>query len=168
MLTCSRCAPLALLIALLAFAGCDTNNPNTALSELQGVYDFEELRFVSETPALRPANVMERLDASQSSVEVFAEGPALLRFDLGNGLRRADLEASASRSRLTLTARTRGDQEAVRRLLMPASLTLTREGDRTLTAEISRTDVDLEAYDSEFYAGQDSEDGVLYVTLRRP
>ncbi|MFN3595864.1 MAG: hypothetical protein ACK41D_01170 [Rubricoccaceae bacterium] len=164
---------LALLAFVFVVAGCDTSNPGTNLAEVQGVYTFSELRFEPVATGLAPANVLARLDPERTSVEIFGDGNALLRYTLvGQTSSLAFASARATAAGVTITARAQDDAAKFGTLLLPATLTLSRTpgDDRTLSRSFFRSNanpVNLEAFDAEVYRGQTRVSGTLYVTLRR-
>ena len=178
--TCPRCAFVALVLAVIAFAGCSSNNPGE-LDTYEGTYTFSELIFTS--PGVNQANVVGRLDGTRSELDVTRGGTALLKFeyranddeceatDAGSGV--AVLTATAGRTSLSLSARSGDDRDVLRCLLLPNSFTLRpAESDpsgRTLTATLENTRVNLNDYDSARYSEDlDNVSGSLKITVTRP
>jgi hypothetical protein len=159
------------LLALAAFAGCDTDNPSSPLEEIEGVYVFTELRFDPTASAIADADVLERLVAANTNVEIFGVGPALIRFQFegaGEPVQRADANVTATSSTVRLTPATEGDAALLLQLLFPVDrpLALSRDSDERLSGEVATT-ADLEAFDPEVYAGVPPLPGTLRVTLER-
>lgn len=162
--------PLLALLALALLGGCDTDNPSSPLSDLEGTYVFTELLFDPSQPqVLDDVDVLAELDPSDTSVEIFSEGPALVRFRFEGepNTVRADMNVSASSSTVTMSAATEADAVRLSRLLLPPTLTLSRgTNDQRLTGEIGTT-ANLEAFDPDQYGGLTAQSGTLYVTLDR-
>ena len=171
--TCPRCALLALVLAVAAFAsGCDSTNPGSDLEAVQGFYDIEELAFDPVTTGLPTADVLERLSEGSATVEIVGDGNALVRYRfLGSGMssRLVFATASATGRTVTLTARDESDADKLEAILLPPTLTFLRdEADALrLRATLALEDVDLEAFDPGVYEDQTSNRGTLTVELRR-
>lgn len=168
---CPRCTLLALALALLAFAGCDTNNPGSSLVEVQGVYSVEELTFDPTDPgALADVDVLADLRVG-TRVEVVGDGTALVRFQpLGSGASQIVFGSARATSRtVTFRVQTNEDADKLRRVLLPPSFTLNRDetDPNRLSADLLLDDVDLEAYDPAAYTGLDRVRGRMTVTLDR-
>lgn len=162
---------LAALLAVLAVAGCDSNNPGRDLAALDGSYALGELVFVPSATALETADVGARLDPNSTDLRIYAgDGDATLvtRFS-GQGTRRTDLTATASRGRVTLAARTAEDQRELQDLLLPSSFNLSYDAGNanTLSGNISLSGIDLQAFDPQRYQGLRSESGTLRVRFDR-
>lgn len=171
MISCPRCAALALV--LLALAGCDSNNPSRDLDLIEGVYALEELIFDPVTTGLPNANVGARLDLANTTLEIFGnDETSLLRVrERGAaGNRRIDLRTTAARGRATFEAVSDDDRDDLARLFLPRSFTLVYDGDRPrlLTGEFRQSGVNLEAFDPSVYQEQRSNSGTLTVAFRRP
>lgn len=165
-----RLASLALALVLLA--GCDSNNPGSALRDLDGSYVLEELVFDPNAGGLVNADVGARLDLAATQITIYGrDGEAQLvsRFTDGSGTQRTDLIASASRGRLTLSARTNVDAEELAELLLPNSFSLTYNASSISTLEGSFTlsGVNLDAFDRATYSGLTSVDGTMRVRFSR-
>jgi hypothetical protein len=167
MTRCSLCLLVALAFAFIG--GCDTNNPSTPLEEIEGTYVFTELRFDPSAQAIADANVLERLVSANTSVEIFGTGRALIRFKLQDRPSDlADASAVATRSTVRLTAMTEDDAARLQTILIPSNFSLQRSlDDQRLSAQIG-TMANLQAYDSELYAGLTAVSGTLYITLDVP
>ena len=166
---CPRCLTAALaLLAVAVLGGCDTDNPSSPLEELEGVYDFTELRFDPTAQAIADADVLERLVQASTDVEVFGSGRTLIRFKLEDRPSDlADVNAVATSATVQFSAATEGDASRLMQILLPASFTLSRGGDDArLSGEIATT-VNLQAFDPDLYAGLTAQPGRLYVTLDR-
>ena len=168
---CSRCALLGLFLALVAFTGCDTNNPGRALDDLDGSYSVAELLFDPGAAGLQDADVAARL-SSDTQLEVFGrDGDAELtsRFGTETGRTRTSLRATATRGRVTFEAIQVDDEAELRRLLLPRTFTLSYSPDspNSLTATLTQSGVDLQAFDSQVYQGLRSVDGTLRIRLER-
>jgi hypothetical protein len=163
-----RLFPLALLAAAL-LGGCDTENPTTPLEEVEGVYAFTELRFDTQASAIDDADVLARLDSARSNVEIFGNGPALIRFKLDDEpSQRADASTTATPSVVRLTAVTEQDAAVLSQILLPPTMTFSRDEDGDgLSGEFFQPAVDLEAFDPDAYGGLPPVAGTLYVTLER-
>ena len=162
----------ALLVAAAALAGCDSTRSNTALDELDGRYVVTQLAFDPVTASLPDADVAARLTPSATGLQVFGgDGSALLQsqFATSGGSRRTDLEATATRGRVTFTAVTADDERELADLFLPRQFTLSYDpaAPRTLTGEIQRTGVNLEAFDAAIYQQQRSNSGTLRIRLER-
>lgn len=162
------------LVALVALAACDTDNPSSAiLDEVEGTYDVTELLFEPITQALDSANVAARLVPSQTSLQLQGSGRTFFFFELeGRPSDVAEFTASPTSSGVRLTARTEVDAEALIPLLFPsASFTLTYDDERgTLSGVLqagSGNPVNLQAFDPQLYQGQTAEQGTLLVTFTR-
>ena len=171
MTPCPRRAALALV--LLALAGCDSSNPGRDLDLIQGVYAVEALSFDPVTEGLPTADVAARLDADNSTLEVFGDDEVSLlriRYRAATGSRRVDLRTTASRGRATFEAIEDDDAQDLAALFLPRSFALTYDGDspRLLQGSFERTGVNLEAFDPSLYQDQRSVRGTLTVRLRRP
>lgn len=165
-----RLAALALSLALLA--GCDSNNSGSALRDLDGSYALEELLFDPTAGALENADVTERLDLPNSQLTIYGrdgEAQLVVRFTDGSGTQRTDLLASASRGRLTLSARSNVDAEELADLLLPNSFQLSYNASSisTLESNFAASGVNLDAFDRELYAGLTSVDGTMRVRFTR-
>ena len=182
MITCPRCAVVALV--LLALSGCDSSNPGRDLGLIEGVYAIESIRFVSETERLDPVEVTERLVVSgedPSSLEIFGnDETSILRIRFlrggsgGLGDRdRVDLTTTASRGRATFEVSDRDREKDVRalsELLLPPTFVLTYEGESptVLTGTIRDVRVNLEAYDPVGFRNLRDNEGTLTIRFRRP
>lgn len=171
MLLCPRCALVGLLLTLVAFSGCDTNNPGRALDDLDGSYRVAELLFDPSAASLQDADVAARL-SSDTQLEIFGrDGDAELtsRLETESGRTRTSLRATATRGRVTLEAIEVGDETELRRLLLPRTFSLTYDASNpnTLTATIGQTGVDLQAFDSQAYQGLRDVSGTLRIRLDR-
>ncbi|WP_412068819.1 hypothetical protein [Rubrivirga sp. IMCC43871] len=170
--TCPRCALLAVVLAFLAFSGCDSNNPGRDLALIDGVYSLEALTFDPVTQGLPTADLGARLDLAGTSLEIFgADDQALLRIRYPDApTRRVDLSVTAARGRATFTGVTQEDRDDLADLFLPAEFVLTYEGEspRVLANTFERTGVDLQAFDPTLYQDQRSNRGTLTVRFRRP
>ncbi|MEM1056592.1 MAG: hypothetical protein AAGI52_13800 [Bacteroidota bacterium] len=168
--TCPRCAFLALVLAVLAFTGCDTNNPGSGLDEVAGTYTAATLRFDPEATNVLDADVLETLRNSLLTVEVFADGQMTVSFEpLGGARQLVTGTARASSRTVTISARTDADRDRMALLLLPPEVSLARDDlapDR-LTASLLLTGVDLEAFDPVLYAGLTSVRGRLEIQIDR-
>ncbi|MDX1421197.1 MAG: hypothetical protein R3181_14625 [Rubricoccaceae bacterium] len=165
-----RCLLCALaLLAVAVLGGCDTDNPSSPLEEVQGVYAFTELRFDPSQPqVLEDVIVHERLVQSNTSIEIFGAGPALIRFQLEGGPTvRADAVATATRSTVRLTAETEQDAARLAQILLPPTITLSRSTDGDRLSGDFMTTANLQAYDPELYGGLVAQPGTLTITLDR-
>ena len=168
--TCPRCALLALAVAVLAFAGCDTNNPGSGLEEVQGTYAVLELTFDPTEPAvLDDVDVLADLEPG-TRVEIFGDGNALVRFEPVGGFSQLVTGTARATSRtVTVTARSDDDADKLQQVLLPPSFSLNRDesDSNRLSADILLSNVDLEAYNPADYGGLDRVRGRLTVTLDR-
>ena len=101
------CTRAVAALALLALAGCDSSNPGRDLGLIEGVYAIEALSFDPVTEGLPTADVGARLDASNSTLEIFGDDEISLlriRYLDATGSRRVDLRTTASRGRATFEA----------------------------------------------------------------
>ena len=157
-----------LAFAFAALAGCDSNGPTSALRELDGTYSVAEIVFDPVTASLPDANVGARLDA-QTSFDIFS-GNSTVLFTISRGGFRslATLDAAATRGRATFTART-GNEDELAALFLPRTFSLTYDpaSPRTLTGELTLTDVDLQAFDPQQYQDQRAVRGTLRIRLDR-
>ena len=174
---CSRCAVLALALFALTAAGCSSNNPDD-IDRYQGTFAFTELSF--ESAGINTANVGSRLTAASSEIEIIGEAASVkFRYSdgstcgsTGSSSGFATMNATASRTSLTLEARDGADRDVLRCLLLPNSFRLTApDGEtdaQTLTATIERSSVDLNEYqESNYNAGLDNVSGTLTIRLTR-
>ncbi len=170
--TCPRCALLAVVLAVLAFSGCDSNNPGRDLALIDGVYTLEELTFDPVTQGLPTADLGARLDLPGTTLEVFGgDDEALLRIRYPDApTQRIDLTVTASRGRATFRAITEEDRTDLARLFLPSEFALTYEGEdpRVLQNTFEQTGVDLQAFDASLYQDQRSNRGTLTIRFRRP
>lgn len=170
-MTCPRCAVVALV--LFALAGCDSNNPGRDLALIQGVYAIEALSFDPVTGGLPTADVIDRLDAAGTRLEIFGEDEEsllIVRYNDATGSRRVNLRTTASRGRATFEAIDADDEADLAALFLPPSFVLTYEGEspRVLTGSLDRTGVNLEAFDRSVYQDQRANRGTLVIRFRRP
>ncbi len=155
-------------LATLPLAGCDTDNPGSAIDEIAGTYGFTELRFVPTATALTEANVLEELDSAATEVRIDSRGRTLFFLEFEDGESRfAEATATASSGSVLFRAVAVEDQDALQRVLLPPSFRLERrDDDRTLGAELTAT-VNLQEFDPVAYAGQTAEPGTLHIRLER-
>ena len=167
--TCPRCALLALALGVLAFAGCDTNNPGSSLSEIQGVYEITELRFDPSFDQPNGADIINvRDDLTRAEVRIAEDGVGVLEF-FRTANQILSLSVNANSRTVTLTARTNVDAAKLERILLPPVITLNRDEDRPnrLSATLDDvTGVDLEAYDPDL-DGLNDVRGQIFITLER-
>lgn len=169
MLSCSRCTLLVLAFLVAAFAsGCDSDNPSSALDQLEGTYVFTELRFDPDAQAIDDANVLSRLVQANTDVEIFGSGRALIRFKLeGEPSDLADANVSATTTSARFTAQTEEDELRLSDLLMPGSFLLNYSQDGlTLSGSVTNV-VNLQAYDPDQYQSLTAVSGRLHVGLER-
>ncbi len=168
---CPRCALVAVVLAFLAFSGCDTNNPSRELAVIEGTYGVAELTFNPEATALEAVDIGARLNTAETRLRIFGgDDVALFIVQPVNGVsRRIDLRTSASRGRVTFEALTREDEEDLATLLLPRTFTLDYTGDRPAELEgtFSQTNVNLEAFDAERYQGLRNTTGRLRLRFER-
>ncbi len=169
--TCPRCAALALILLVLAFTGCDSNNPGRDLGLLSDVYQLDELEFVPLS-SLPPADIAAQLDLTDTELEIFDDGEAQLRVRYRSEptrRRRIDLRTTASRGRATFEAADVDDTGNLEALLLPRSFTLTYDGDapRVLSGSIEQSNVDLEPFDPVRYRGENDKQGTLTIEFSR-
>lgn len=167
--TCPRSLYFAFALMLAVLLGaCDTDNPSSPLEELEGVYAFTEFRFDPSASAIADADVLARLVAANTNVELFGSGRALVRYKLvDRPSNLVDATFTATRSSARLTATTETDETLMARILLPASVSFARtESSNRLTAQILTT-ADLASFDPQAYAGVPPVPGTLYVTLER-
>ena len=160
--------PALALVLVVALAGCDSNGSTSALRELDGTYTVAQLTFDPQAGGLADADVGARLDA-QTSFDIFSGNNTVLFTISRSGSRSlATLDATATRSRATFTARA-GSEDELAALLLPRTFSLTFDpaAPRTLTGEINLTNVDLEAFDPAQYAGLRAVAGTLRIRLDR-
>lgn len=168
---CPRCALVAVALAFLAFSGCDTNNPSRDLAVIEGTYGVAELTYNPEATELRAVDVGAQLNPNETRLRIFGDGD--VSFEVwpigGTDSRRIDLQATASRGRVTFEALTREDEEDLATLLLPRTFTLDYTGDRPtdLEGSVSRTNVNLEAFDGERYRGLRNTSGQLRLRFER-
>ncbi len=169
----SRTFALVLLAGCLAAAsGCDSNNSGSSLRDLDGDYALEELLFDPNAGALENADVAARLDLANSLLTIYGrdgEAQLVVRFNDGSGTQRTDLIASASRGRLSLSARSNVDAEELAELLLPSSFQLSYNASSisTLESNIAISGVNLDAFDRDQYAGLTSVDGTMRIRFTR-
>ena len=167
--TCPRCVLFALLLGVLAFSGCDTNNPGSSLTEVQGVYAITELSFNPDQPeVLADINVLAGLRAG-ATIEVVGDGQAVVRFErIGSASQLVIGTARATSRLVSVTARTDADAGKLERILLPAAFSLNRDevNANRLSANIDVDGVDLEAYDPQ-YGSLNDVSGRLTITLNR-
>ncbi len=171
--TCPRCAFVALVFAVAAFAGCDSSNPGRDLDVIDGTYTLQELSFDPATPSLPTADVGARLDLDATTLEVFGgdgEGEIRVRYRDGQPSRRIQLVVGATRGRATFEGETQDDIDDLRDLFLPAEFVLTYDSDlaNTLSGTYNQSGVDLQAFDPEVYLDQRNNRGTLTVRFRRP
>ena len=169
--TCPRCALVAVVLAFLAFTGCDTNNPGRDIDLISGTYSVAEITFVPDgAGGVQSADVTARLNASGTRLEIFgddAEALLVTQFD-GQGSRRTDLTVSAARGQATFEAITADDEDDLARLLLPARFTLEYVGDNPAVLEGTiRQTADLHAFDPDTYPEGTMPPGRLTVRLER-
>ena len=162
-----RLALLPVVLATLALAACDSGDaldpPSPA--DIAGTYSFEAFRFRPNASALAPVNVLDTLVASDSYVQFFDGGQAILQFRRVGGTTRfvpGDVEVRRDEVRLTFQG---GNDATLARLVLPNVLTFERGDGGLLTVTESFT-ADLEAYDIDRYAGFDAIPGTLTLRLR--
>ena len=168
--TCPRCAALGAALALLAFAGCDTNNPSQELEVVAGSYALSELRLETPGSAL-DVDVMEELSLTNVRLRIFAgeDREALLEIGDAEGVTDlVELEVSPSRSRVRFDAVDQSDEDDLAELLIPGTFTLAYEGETPsrLEGEVSLSDVDLGEVIAR-YEGVTVRDGTLTLAFRR-
>ena len=167
--TCPRCALLAVVLAAVAFAGCDSNNPGRDLALIEGTYEVEEIAFRPNATDLNAVDVDAGLDLTVTQLQVFgADRDALLtlkRLDLPS--RRVDLEVTAARGRAQFEAEA-DDLAALAEILLPQQFELTYDEDSAgrLEGTVSRT-VNLQAFDAQRYSGLTAVPGQLTIRLVR-
>ena len=167
---CPRCALLAVALAVLAFTGCDTNNPGRDLDLISGIYTIAEISFDPDATATEEADVTSQLNAATTRLEIFGDdAEALLVTQLnGEGSRRTDLNVSASRGSATFEAVASDDEEELARLLLPARFSLQYVGENPAVLEATfRQTVNLQAFDPDRYQSLTSVSGRLTVRLER-
>jgi len=169
--TCPRCALLAVALAALTFAGCDSNNPGADLALIEGTYAVSELYFRPSGTDITPIDVAAALDASVTRLEIFGDGdPAQLVSKLNSGVTtRTDISVAASRGRASFRAVTSTDAEELAQLLLPTQFSLTYD-ERVpgrLTATLTDLRANLEAFDPARYQGATSIPGQLTIRLTR-
>lgn len=167
-MTCPRCALAALLFCLLAFFGCDSNNPGGDLTEFEGRYAFTT--FVFTSTGVQPANVMERLDPGHGNeLEVDGSGNGILRYRRIDATSRiVTLDAHATGGVLILTPVRQDDANNIaRELLFPLDGTLQLEtSGGTLTATRENYTVNLHEFDPEAYGPSlNAVEGTLTVAF---
>ena len=168
----ARAAFLPLLLAgLTALAACDTSNPGGNLDLVAGTYAVAELSFDPNTTDLSTANVERDLDPIGTRLTIFGDDDLSLFVvqRRGASTQRIDLRTRASRERITFEAVTREDEEDLADLLLPSTFSLSYTGDNpnTLEGSISRSNVNLEAFDPERYEDQRSNSGRLSIRFER-
>ena len=158
---------LPAVLAVLALAACDSGDaidpPSPA--DIAGTYAFEAFRFRPAASALAPVDVLDTLVATDSYVQFFDGGQAILQFRRAGGTTRfvpGDVEVRRDQVRLTFQG---GNDATLARLVLPNVLVFDREDDGGLTVTESFT-ADLEAYDVDRYAGFDAIPGTLTLRLR--
>lgn len=161
----------AFSLALVLLAGCDSNNPGGSLRDLDGSYVLDELVFDHNAQVIPDANIGARLVADATILEIFsgnARATLVSQFQ-GQGRRLNNLNASASRGRLTLSAVTATDQSNLADLFLPPSFSMSYEtaNPSILTANIPLSNVNLQAFDPEQYSSLTNESGTLRVRFRR-
>ena len=165
-----RSAALALVVALTGsvLAGCDSSGPTGALRDLDGTYSVGELVFDPVTASLPDADVAARLDG-QTSFDIFS-GNGTVQFVISrSGVRSlATLDATATRGRVTFTARA-GSEAELSALFLPRTFSLTYDpaSPRTLTGQIPLNNVNLEQFDPGLYQQQRAVSGTLRIRLDR-
>ena len=154
-------------VLVLVLAACDSGDaidpPSPA--DVAGTYAFEAFRFRPDASALAPVNVLDRLVATDSYVQFFDGGQAILQFRRTGGTTRfvpGDVEVRRDQVRLTFQG---GNDASLDRLVLPNVLVFDREDDDVLAATEVLT-VDLEAYDPDAYAGIEPVRGTLTLRLR--
>jgi hypothetical protein len=170
--TCPRCAALGAALALLAVAGCDTNNPGDDLATVEGRYTVAELTFDPEATALDDVDVAASLDDTETVLRIYRNEDDGALFEVESdegGFRRINLTTTVSRGRVSFEAVSERDVDDLAGLLLPADFTLEYEGDRpsTLEGSFARSNVDLEAYDATRYQGLRNTSGRVRVRFER-
>lgn len=160
-----RLAPLAALAGVLLLAACDSGDavdpPSPA--DVAGTYDLAALRFVPNSSALAPVNVLDTLVTAESFVRILDGGQAQLEFRRRGGTARfvpGTVEVRARQVRVTFAE---GNGDVLARLVLPRVLTFDRDGDDLdVTTDLT---ANLEAYDADRYGGFTSVPGELTVRL---
>lgn len=168
--TCPRCALLALVLAFVAFSGCDSNNPGRDLDVVDGIYALEELTFDPTTQSLPTANLGAQLD-SATTLEIFGgdgEAQIVVRYVNATPTSRIELEVGATRGRASFEAVTQEDADDLADIFLPAEFTLDYdENANVLEATFTQSGVNLEAFDPDLYRDQRSNRGTLTIRFRR-
>jgi hypothetical protein len=162
---------LAVAVAAVGLAGCDSSNPGGTLVELDGSYVLETLVFDHRAKVIPDADIAARLEPDVTRLEIFAgNGRAtLISQFLGQGRRLNNLTAAGRRGSVTLTAATALDQQNLADLYLPSSFSLgyTPGDARELRADIPLTGVNLERFDPQRYQTLTNETGTLRVRFVR-
>jgi hypothetical protein len=162
-----RRALLALAgVALLA--GCDTNNGGGILGDLAGSYAFAELRFVPSASAIQPADVIARLDTSDTRVEVASDGDSFFFMEEPDGTRRiVRANASATSTTVTFRATESGDVTTFLRYLLPSVIQLSHDGGVAVMSGSPSVRANLQQFDPQAYQGLTDVPGTLFIRLER-
>ncbi|MEM1115703.1 MAG: hypothetical protein AAF845_15905 [Bacteroidota bacterium] len=168
---CSRCGLAGLVLLVLAFTGCDTNNPGRDIDNVAGQFSLAEITFDPEANALSDVDVDATLNLNSTRLEIFnddEEAQLVIAFSDGR-TRRVNLRADASRTQVRLEAVEDEDVDDLALLLLPRSFSLGYTGERAtrLDADLDRSGVDLEAFDSDRYQGLTDVRGTLIVSFER-
>ena len=162
-----RGLPGPLVFVLLALTACDSDgNDGIDPGEVAGVYTFSEFAFNPAGTGIISANVLSRLNAQDTELELYDSGEFVLTYRI-QGQSRIPLGGTftVTEDRVTLRFR-EGVREQASRILLGDDLRLTRVSSATLTAQVQKT-VNLDAYDPGAYQGVGSVPGTLSITLNR-
>jgi len=158
---------LLLVLGTALVAGCSSRNPFTppARSDLEGLYEFTQFDFTPQASGIAPANVLEVLVPTATTLELFGGGDVLLRYRVGDNpsaLISGTFDAASDRVRIQFN----DTQNRLPRLLLRSPVTFQRpqEGVLSLSGE---TVVNLAAFNPERYAGLTEVPGTLRISLRR-
>lgn len=157
------------LLLVLFFGGCDSGDPldETGPEAVAGSYTFAAWTFQPTAPGVVQANVLSRLDASDTYLRLAAGGSFILNYRFENEAERI-LSGTFDVTTTTVRLRFRAeDADELGRLLLSQSVPLSRQGPTgggRLEAAISQS-VNLQAYAPTVYPGLTSVAGTLRLQL---
>ncbi|MDT7857025.1 hypothetical protein RQM47_10265 [Rubrivirga sp. S365] len=161
-----RLPATALAVLLAALSGCFSLGERLTVDDVSRTYTLTDLSFRPYGSALDAVNLLERVDASATDLELFANEQVSLRYELRGENDR--LRIGGTYSLKGDRVRLRFDRDARKvldGLLLPRSIELTgQNGGATLVGQIDREEVDVSKF-SDDYEGIEEVDGVLYVRL---
>lgn len=156
-----------LLLAPFVLVACDSDDDDDDdFGAVAGIYQFEEFRFTPARSGVAPADVLARLDASETQLRLFRNGEFTLQFDFSGtfGLITGTYTVTDERVTLRLSG---DDEDEAERILLGNEVRLQRSPTNpgVLTAS-NQTSVNLSNFDDTAYPDADV-DGTLTIRLRR-